>query len=494
MFHKKLLFSYILCALASAQFAQSQNVFVTPPGDGVQRPVSRFTADPFQPAGSGISAAQDTFLVLAAPAGNKYYFIGRSATDTVVITDASFNVLARRSLGTGATAAAVTPDGRFVVIAAGTIQILNVANDQIVGQVDAGVAPNDVAVTATRAFAVSRSSSRLTSIDLNTFTTAGSIFVGLPNAVAIGPTGYVYVAATNILYEINPTDLSLRNGAGINVNGEPGKPAFVPDSSGAIRVLLPNGNPVTGSSVIVVDLVTRTNTPINGGGVTLDRIIPVSGGRAFATSAAQQLFEITLPGNITPASLPGLTTGAGTVRAVAASNEFPNARYLYVLSAGTNSVSRFDLASSAVSGTFPLSNAGGGIFYAGPAATGTPTNIYAFNNGQFLNPSAQSAPLIIRAVDGTGRPLSGVPVTFTSPTPNTFVNPSTTTTDADGYAQTIATAPGSFGQFQVTATVGSGVTISTNFTLTVGTGTAGPTGRFASSFAIRPVRQYRTPS
>jgi len=476
MSHRKLLFNFLLCAMASAQFAQSQNVFVTPPGDGVLRPVSRFTADPFQPAGSAISAAQDTFLVLAAPSGNKYYFIGKSGNDTVVITDSSFNVVARRNLGTGASAAAVTPDGRYVVIAAGSIQILDTSSDQIIGQIDAGVQPNDVAVTSTRAFAVSNSSSRLTAIDLNTRSAVGSVPIGVPFAVAVGPTGFVYVSARNILYEINPNDLSFRNGAGINVNGDPGKPVFVPDTSGNLRVLLPNANPGTGSSLIVVDLVTRTQSPVAGGGVVLDRIVPVSPNRAYAISTGQQLFQVTLPGTIEPAFISGLSTGSGQARAIAASNEFPSARYLYVLSNATNTVSRVDLASNSVSGSFPLSSGGGGLSYAGPAATGTPAQIYAFNNGQFVNPGAQTAPLIIRVVDGTGRPLSGVPVQFSTAAPNAFITSSTPATDAEGYAQAIVTAPGSFGQFIVTANVGSGVTLSTNFTMTVGTGTVGPTG------------------
>ncbi len=472
-----------LSILSCAQFAQARNVFILPPGDGSFRPVANFVGDPFSPASvPTISAAADTFAAFASSSGNKFYFVGRSSTDTVVVTDSNFQVIARRNLGLGASAAAMTPDGRYLVIAAGTVQILSTSTDTVVAQVDAGSNPNDVAISldSTRAFITSNASQRLTAIDLNSFQTAGLLQnLGPVNGVNVGPNGLVYVAAQNILYEIDPRDLSLRGGSGISLNGQPGKPAFAADSTGTIRVLLPNLNTAFGgASALTVDLITRTATAIFANNVVFERIIPVSGFRAFAVSQSNQLYDINLPGTASFASFTGLASSSG-IRSIAVSDEFPTARYLYVASNTTNTVSRIDLNTNTVSGSFPLSNPPGNMDYAGAPTTGLPASIFAFNNGQFVQPSAQTLPLVVRVVDSAGKPLQNVPVTFTTTAPGAFiVSGASTSTGANGTAQAVVLAPSTLGSFAVTATAGfgTGVSVTTNFTITVGTGTSGPTG------------------
>ncbi|MFN7937460.1 MAG: Ig-like domain-containing protein [Bryobacteraceae bacterium] len=474
-----------LSILSCAQFAQARNVFILPPGDGTFRPVANFVGDPFAPASvPNISAAADTFAAFSTPSG-KFYFVGRSSTDTVVVTDSNYNVIARRNLGLGASAAAMTPDGRYLVVAAGTVQIFSTSSDTVVSQVDAGSNPNDVAISldSSKAFVTSNASQRLTAIDLNTFNTSGILqSLGPVNGVNVGPNGLVYVAAQNILYEIDPRDLSYRGGSGISLNGQPGKPAFAADGSGTIRVLLPNLNTAFGgASALTVDLISRTATSVFANGVVFDRIVPVSGSRAFAISQGQQLYELNLPSSASIANISGLTTSNG-VRSIAVSDEFPNARYLYVASSSNNTVTRVDLNSNTASGSFPLSGAPGNLNYAGPASSGLPTAIYGYNNGQFLQPSAQSLPLVVRVVDSNGKPLQNVPITFSTTALGAFiVSGASSTTGANGVAQAIVLAPSNLGAFTVTATAGftAGINLVSNFTLTVGTGTTGATGLVA---------------
>ncbi len=471
----------LLCGLSLLPPANARNVFVMPPADGTLRPVAPFQGDPFAPGPGGILAAQDTFLAFATPAGNKFYFVGRSANDTVVVTDASFGVIARRNLGTGATAAALSPDGRRLVVTAGAVHILDTSSDQVITQVDGGTAPNDVSISrdSQRAFVTSQISGRLTSFDLNTFAVLGQLQnLGPVNGVSVGPNGLVYVSATNILYEIDPRDLTFRQGAGISLSAQPGKPAFVADGFGGVRVVMANLNPgFGGSSLITVDLGTRTFTALAAGGIILDRIIPVSSTRVFATSQSQQLYDIILPTGLTAATFTGIASTAG-VRAAVASNEFPNARYLYI--AYSNNVTRIDLTTGGATGSFALANLPGGLSYAGAAATGLPSNVYLFNNGQFVGPSAQSLPLLMRAVDGSGRPLAGVPVQCSTPSFGAFLIGQPSPTDGEGYSQTVVIAPSNFGSFSVTCNVGSVQILSVTFNLTVGTGTTGPTGAIAA--------------
>ncbi|HUQ91073.1 MAG TPA: Ig-like domain-containing protein [Bryobacteraceae bacterium] len=479
MSRKISLFLSTLCTLALASNLLARNVFVLPPGDGVLRPIATFAGDPFAPGtGAGISAAADSFLAFATPAGNKFYFVSRSATDTVVITDANFGIIARRSLGTGATAAALSPDGRYLVVIAGAAQIIDTATDQVFNPIDVGSFPSDVAISrdSTRAFAAA--SGRLTAINLTNRTVVGTLeSLGPINGVATGPNGLVYVAATNRLYEIDPRDLSLVGGAGIPLNAQPGKPSFAADQFGNVRAVMVNLNPSFGNSVLLsVDLATRVVTPLlfSGSGIVLDRVVAVSGSRAFATSTSQQLYEINLPNSIGAASFTGLTTTSG-VRSIVASNEGPGARYLYIAFTN-NTLARIDLTTNTLSGTFPLSNPPGALAYSGAAATGTPAQIITYNNNQFVNPSAQSLPLTIRAFDASGRPLSGVPIQFTTTASGASFVSTSSTTDSEGFAQAIVLVPPTLGPFTVTANAGTGVVVSANFNVNVGTGTVGPTG------------------
>lgn len=463
----------LICAAALSTVAEARNVFVMPPGDGVVRPVAVYTGDPFNPASASVLAAQDTFAAFSTPAGNKYYFLGRSATNTLVITDANFQVLGQRQLGTGATAAAMTPNGRYLVICAGTVQILDTSTDNIVTQLDGGASPNDVAISrdGRYAYVTSASSARLTSIDLNSLILSNSFpnLIGV-GGVSVGANGLVYVSATNILYELTP-ELSVRGGAGIQLNAFPGKPYVLADSLGAVRVVLTNSNPLSagGSSLLTVDMGTRTATPAFTGGVIFNSIVPVSFNRVVAISNTGQLYDAQLPSSVFPAQFSGLATTAG-VRAAVASNEFPNARYLYV--AFTNQVSRVDLANNLLSGSFQTTNTPGGTMsFSGAAYTGvSAASIFGFGNGQTILPFSASLPLVVRAVDNAGHPLQNVPVSWTTSGGDALMLSQQNATDAEGYAVGIVRAPTLAGFFQVIVQAGSGVVLQGQFNLTSGTG------------------------
>lgn len=467
-----------LCATIFLPSAFSQNVFVMPPGDGVLRPIVPFTADPFAPAGSGLAAAQDSFLAFSNAAGTKYFFVGRSSTDTVVVTDNAYNIITRLNLGAGATAAALSGDGRYLVVTAGSIQIVNTAT-YLVTSLDGGIAPNDVAIArdSSKAFVTSQSSNRLTAVDLNSLAISGVLpNLGPLNGVSVGPNALVYAAAQNALYEIDPRDLTIRNGAAISLNAQPGKPVFASDDFGNIRVVMPNINPAFGgSTLITVDLGARSATYLSANGIILDKVIPVSSTRVIATSSNLQLYDIFLPSSLNAASFGGLTSTAG-VRSAVASNEASTSRFLYLTFSTSNTVTRIDLSTNTVSGTLPLSNIPGPLSFAGPSSANSISRIITYNNYQFVNPSTNSLPLVMRAVDSTGRGIANLPVAFNTLASGAVVNPQTATTDADGYAQTTVLAPSALGPFNVTATAGAVITVASTFNLTVGSGSAGPTG------------------
>lgn len=473
---RKLSFSIpLLLALAFVPAAFSRNVFVLPPpNDPNQRTVTPFIGDPFTSYPGAILAAQDAFTVLATPAGNKYYVISKSGADTLVATTDSYSVVARRNLGV-ATGAVMSPDGSRIYVAAGSVYAIRTSDDQIIGNF--GSSANDVALSrdGTRIFVTSLNNT-VTAYESNSFAPINTISIGAPTGVSVGPTGLVYVSATNGLYELDPQSLAYVKGTFIQLNASPGKPAFVPDGLGNVRVVMANSATSAAlglGSLITVDLLTRsyTTTTISGN-PGLDKVVPVSGNRVFATGNGQ-LYDIQLPNSAQVANFSGYGF-VNNVRGIAASNEFP-ARYLYASISGTNQVARFDIGTNSVSGILTTGSAAAGpVSYAGAAYTGSPSTLFLYNNNQFINPGSQSLPLVARALDASGRPLSGVPVVFTSSV--TFPNQSTQFTDPDGYAQITLTAPITTGAFTVSVAAGSGNVVTGNFNLTSGTGSTGATG------------------
>ncbi|MDX1983522.1 MAG: hypothetical protein SFV51_24835, partial [Bryobacteraceae bacterium] len=408
----------------------------------------------------------------------------RSTADTVVVTDANLQVIARRNLPTGAASAAMTPDGRYLLVAggvAGALQIIRTADDNVATQVDPGGGVIDVAVSldGRRAYTVAQGG-RLTAVDLNSFQQLSTQnLTGGIAGVSVGPNGLIYVSAINVLYEMDyntSTNLFRFVGdSGISLNGTPGKPYIIPEGQGGLRAVMVNNTQFPGSAAVIgVDLASRTLNNVVLPGVIMERIIPAAFNRIFAISTAQQLYELVFPGTLNPISFSGLS-GAG-IRAAAISDEFPAARYLYLASSVSNTVARVDIANNTVT-PLPSSISPSAVSFAGPASTQATAKVYTFNNGQGVTPGNTSLPLVMRAVDANDRPVSGAPVqcSITTTTGGEIVS-SSATTDGFGYAQVIARAPALLGGFQVTCNIGTGVTVQALFNLNAGTGTVGPSG------------------
>ena len=79
-------------------------------------------------------------------------------------------------------------------------------------------------------------------------------------------------------------------------------------------------------------------------------------------------------------------------------------------------------------------------------------------------------PLVTRVFTFSGRPIYGVPVTFTSEDPTAIISAPTVITNYEGYALTSVTAPGNAASFSVTALTGTRGSPQTGFGLQTGGG------------------------
>jgi uncharacterized protein (TIGR03437 family) len=411
------------------------------------------------------------------PNGQKLYSVARSGAETLWVLDAINPATVIRKLPLGqAEAAVLSPDGRKLLVAAGSLHIIDTGSDTAVAALSTvGNTPTDVAVAldSSRAFVLSPASNRLTAVDLNTNTVAGTPIqvAGQSTGVAVGPNGLVYVSTTNLIQIVDGRTMTLIKE--IQLNASPGKLVFTPDGLHAIAV---NRTPVTGSSILIFDLIGNKLLDFIGNeNVTYDRVIYGAGNRFYLLSSqTATLYEMTInPKAVRTAQFSGV--GAITnVTDMAVTGEVPNSRFLFLATPGT--LYRLDLASNPALGagqqTIPAQP--GPLVHVTPQNTGTPATVLAYNTAQTTTPSGTYLPVIARVTNSVGRPLFGVTVTFTSDNANAQILGATATTNIEGWAQTTVVAPATAGTFNVTATAGTGPSQPTaTYILTASTGSTG---------------------
>ncbi len=469
---KRIFLPAVLIGAALCSTALAQNLFVSS-GDNVSAVVNVFREDPFTGPTSFFGAA-NTFLAL--PAGQRYYVVSKNALSTVMIVDANMIVQRRIDLGAPASTGAVSPDGRRILILASALKIYDTATDQEVQGIsgDAGVNPNDVAFSfdSRRAYVLSSTSQRLTTIDLVTNTIIGtSISIpGTSTAVTTGPNGLVYVSAQQSVYEYqydaNRQDLLLRGQ--YSLNGLPGKLSFTPDATKAVAVNQGISGSSTGS-IYVLDLVNRNlfgAVPVVN--LSFTKALVADNNRFFAiASQNQKLYQLNFSnlGNIQEATFSGIGSYA-TVRDIAMSYEAPQPRFMFVSSSST--VSRIELSSTQVSGTIGIAgNTAGDLSFAAPGNPGAASALLQYNNSQIVAAGGLSLPLMVRVTDYVGRPIYNTRVNFSTATSGVSIQTSSSLTGIDGVTGTSVVVPVTAGQFTVVASVENSV-LSAAFQITVG--------------------------
>ena len=112
--------------------------------------------DVFGPAGAG--------LIMAKSDGTKFYVLGNSGTTSLQSTDANFTSFRSvNGLAAPPTSLALTPDGKFLLVGADQLYIVDTATDQISGSTIqvSGVIPGNQLCNICNGVAVSRDSKRL---------------------------------------------------------------------------------------------------------------------------------------------------------------------------------------------------------------------------------------------------------------------------------------------------------------------------------------------
>lgn len=469
--HRKWLCVLAAAAFLSTQTAVARNIFLTS-GDFTNPLVSTFSSDPLS-FGTSIGSVGGAFTVLPSGSASKYYAITRSATDTVVALEGRFpnlSVTRRVSLNAEATGAAVSPDGRrLVVITTSGVAVIDTGTDQVVfTATDVGSNLIDVAVSidSTRAFVLSAGSSRITALNLGTTTTAGpsAQLTSTPTGVTVAPTGVVYVSAEGGVVEIDGRDLSVR--AAISSDGTPGKLQFTPGGRWGVA---PNASVFSTRAAYLLDTVRRTVTGTSATpAVSLTRVAVVDDATAYGLTAQGGLYVLAIGADgafsVAPVSFAGSTIGR--VDQLVTTGEFPRSRYL-ILSSG-NQMFRLTVATNELSQSI-FQPTTGNLSAVLPPTPGAAANAVGYNTTQTVRAGGVSLPLAVRVYDNAGILIGGVPVVFSSATPGVTFSTASTISSFEGIASTTVTLPSSLttGSVSVVASVQNGQR-TIPFTITIG--------------------------
>jgi uncharacterized protein (TIGR03437 family) len=466
-------------AAATAAFAQSSYIFQLPGQTGMTTQIVGLGDNDFaRSVGPGNGPVGST-KVVATPGGSKFYILAPSG---VFSANATLSAIAPVTAITGAAGAAeVTPDGKYLLVISDHFYIVNTTDDSLAAVADTGVpagsTPISVSVShdAKTAWVLANTStgSAVTAVNLTSLEIMGSA-LNLPSgaaSMALSARNFLYVPTSgDRIYEIDPVSMVVTTNGQIEVpNGSAGPLQFTPDGNTAY-FLNRTSNCSTCPPIFKLNVLSHSVSgwlPSDGStSPVIDKILVAGNNRVFGyTASSNKLWDISpTPLGLTPSVLGPLPTN--NVVAVAVSDERPSARYLYVL-VSDHSFYRVNLANNGIDGVSSLDPAKGTIlsFAPIPAQSGA-TSLFQINPTQAVA-AGGVAVLIGQFLDPAGRPVFGVPATFTADPAVTIATQSLTTT-AGGWAQTAVTAPSVGGTYPVRLSGGS---LSSSFQLVVGGGT-----------------------
>lgn len=424
-----------LLVLATATFSNASDwIFVLPTGSDpitVIRP-GDLSFETTIPAPSGLSQ------VIQTQDAASFYLLSKQVGPGITVLDSdSLEVKEVIALGAGVQDGVATPDGRYVLVSAGSLIVIDAETNEVVTPLNVGSGPTKILVHPNSTFAYvltgSNAGRTITVVDLDTLTVVDEVSRSQISDIALAEAGSVLVA-------IRPQELVAFDTQTLE---EIGSVSAFTDFDRATIHPVPGGSKVfvkaTGSSPdntsYLVDYSAETSQEVGGTGTfEFTEILIVDGTRAYGVlKEDRELVEmdLTMEGTIDVESL-GL--GIGALRLGLS----PNHRNLFVTTNGAGSIVRIDTATNNITKTTTLS---------GPPAGHTtlfaPSELPPFSfsvvggDGQFVPPGVElPQPLTVLVTDELDQPISGKTVLFEEPTELgfTFIGGPEVTTDEQGFA------------------------------------------------------------
>ena len=392
------------------------------------------------------------------------------------------------SLAPGPQAAALTPDGRkLVILAGGQVSVIRTADNPdaiITASPNTITSPGAVAVTpdSRRAYITLPNSPVVQILDTasgfeqiltqNVILPSGA----LPTSIGIPPNGsLVYVATAGSLFDVS------------RVTGLPTTPITNPYTSA--NSISFNPDPPVAQAVLnsgtvapILSLATRTIgfTPFTvGGGLTVTKVVTPGSDSAFLLAGNPgRLFRARISTATVPSEVLNPSTAQPYGTTAVDVEASPDGRAVFALYAGELRLARFDPIGTVLLAQTNVNLAPTGLSVAYAAAV-QPSQLDVYGGNNQVAPANQffPIPLAVRATTSTGLGAWGRTVTFSSTTAGVDFSTSTAVTNLNGVAETLVRVP-STSAVQVQARLSTGGFDSTvTFDLN-GSSLAGPDGLF----------------
>ena len=306
---------------------RAQDLFVLPGAGSANGAVQAFVTNPLTTFRT-FNAGLGSFALLPNLDASKYFVVASSTANSILETDGTFlssSLVA--NLGTSASQAALTPDGKLLAVAAGTLHLYSTTSDSelVSGGISqgAGITTFALAVSldSSTIFALgsdNAGTSLLTAINTTSYAATNSLqLTQAATAISVGPNGLVYVSLPSQILEVNPLTLQATFNGAISVSGTPGPLVFTPDGQYGVAI----NQSFFGNSLIIASLVTHTATDPSLG-ISELTAIQVSGVDTVLALSSQALYQITL----SPLTVNQITSLSGLL-AVAVTNDVPTASH-----------------------------------------------------------------------------------------------------------------------------------------------------------------------
>jgi uncharacterized protein (TIGR03437 family) len=382
--------------------------------------------------------------VLGSADGTKYYTISRTSVDTVVVVDAeTLMVTQRLSLGSSASDAEITPDGKYLLVASGTLRVIRTDTEEQLPNIPVGGGPTQIVIdnTSTKAYVLANRGKVVNVIDLATLVVERTLQVPSSSSIALTPNdGRLLVATRTGLSQFRTTDLEeiqMIESSSTIVNG---KIHTLPNSTQAV---VQNRSTGATANSLLFNLSDRTVRPIgNVGSTNFEEIVVVTNQQAFGIlSGSRDFVEIDFTTTPNP-SVAVLTFGKDS-RDMGIS---PNKKVIFLSSLPSSTATRVDVASIQATNTVlvPIAPAGHAAVFAPSLLPPAQITVNGGNN-QFV-PPGRALPLAIsvRVLDAEGSPISGQAVLFAaegSPVEVIIDTPEPSVTNSRGIASAVVTIP-----------------------------------------------------
>ncbi len=406
-----LILIWIVASLCPDTALAQNRVFLFPSGSS--NLVSVLRASDLASVGS-FQSTSAPFLVIDSFDGKKAYLFTRRTTDSILVIDSeTLTIQDRIDLGVGPFDAEITPDGRFLLVAAANLHVIDTATDR------PAFAPINVGGTATkvllddastRAYVLGERGLRITVISLRTFMIETTIVARNLSDIALNSDNSrlltvnrdeVTQYSTTNFEEISvvPGNFTLSN-ATLHPLPDPVKVLVAPRGQ---------GGPEHTAQLIDLDAQTARNVG-NIGSDALGSVAIIDSTRAYAVingSETLSQIDFTATPNPTVTSLP---FGANTRRV----DLSPNRRFAYVSSLDDATLLRIDTATNTVTASVntPVAPASHSTVY-GPTTLPPAQITVQGGDDQFLPPDT-TLPIAFaaRVVDAEGNPVRDADVLF----------------------------------------------------------------------------------